>query len=140
MAPPEHRLEDGAIERRKPRQPGYETDAIGDVAALRSGLDDSLVLPHALSQESGSLQEPPPRLDLVEYDIVIFDRQDAGHEEPATEEALAWSPPGGAERNSTQADRANAKDRVLYFKPLDRASGFFIHCLVHLLPYDYRSE
>ena len=92
MAPPEDRLKDGAIDRRKPRQPGHETDAIGDAAALRSGLDDSLVLPHALSQESGSLQEPPPRLDFLEYDIVVFDRHDARHKEPATEEPLAGPP------------------------------------------------
>ncbi len=92
MAPPEHCFEDCAIERGKPGQPGHETDAIGDAAAVRSGLDDSLVLPHALSQESGSLQEPPPRLDFVEYDIVVFDRHDSRHEEPATEEPLAGTP------------------------------------------------
>lgn len=92
MAPPEHRFEDGAIERCKPRQPRHEAEAIGDAAAARSGLDDSLVLPHALSQKSGSLQELPPRLDLLEYDIVVFDRYDARHQEPATEQPLTGSP------------------------------------------------
>ena len=94
VTPSEHCLEDDSMQRRSPGKARHKTDAIGNAATWRLGLNDALVLPHSLSQQRGSLQKAPPGLDLFECQVVVFDRKNATNEEPAAEEALSGLPPG----------------------------------------------
>jgi hypothetical protein len=53
------------------------------------------VLPDPLREEGGSLQKAPSRVDLLEHQVIVFDRHHAPQEKPATEKSFAWFPFGG---------------------------------------------
>lgn len=92
MTPPEHSLEDPAIDPAEPRQTRNEKHPIGDQRTPKGRLNDPLVLPYPLGQHRGSFEEPAAGLNFFEYYIVVLDRHQTCEEKPATKHAFAGLP------------------------------------------------
>lgn len=80
------------VDRGQPPHARSESHTVREPTAFPLSLDETLVFPDSLAEESRSLEEAATRLDRDERNVVVLDGQNPAKKKPAPEHPLAGVP------------------------------------------------